>query len=216
MNKVTNKYILFLFLLIYQNFVVNAQENWEPQKRSDGIEILTKNVENSNFKTFKANMVINSSVDAFVAVLNDVEGLTEWAYKTTHASLMERSGDTLQKYYSIAKAPFPYRDRDGVYLNKFRWHSNTNTLVVEIEILEDAVDSNEKLVRLKGKGYWKVIVLPSNKIDITFQMQILPGGNIPAWMANIFVEDSPFFTMSKLRAIIKNKKYQEKKYAFIN
>ncbi len=216
MIKLSNKYILFLFLLIYQNFLTVAQEKWELKKSSDGIEIFTKKIDNSNFKAFKANMVIDNSVHEFVALLKDVESLTKWAYKTILTSLLDKSGDTIQKYYSIARAPFPYKDRDGIYINIFKWYPNTNTLFVEIKIVDEDVNSKGKFVRLKGKGYWKVIVLPSNKIDITFQMQIDPGGNVPAWMANIFVEDSPFFTMTKLREEIKNKKYQGKKYDFMD
>ena len=216
MIKLSNKYILFLFLLIYQNFLTVAQEKWELKKSSDGIEIFTKKIDNSNFKAFKANMKIDNSVHEFVALLKDVESLTKWAYKTILTSLLDKSGDTIQKYYSIARAPFPYKDRDGIYINIFKWYPNTNTLFVEIKIVDEDVNSKGKFVRLKGKGYWKVIVLPSNKIDITFQMQIDPGGNVPAWMANIFVEDSPFFTMTKLREEIKNKKYQGKKYDFMD
>jgi hypothetical protein len=216
MVKRLDKYLFLLTFLIFQNSLSYAQENWKLVKDSNGIKVFTKNSKNFDFKIFRANMLLDNSIHAFIAVLNDVEGLTNWGYKIKHVSLLERSGDTLQKYYSIAEAPFPYKNRDGVYLNRFKWISDTHTLFVEIEILDDYLDLNDKFVRLNGKGFWRVIVLPSGKLDVTFQMQIDPGGSIPAWLSNIFVDDSPYFTMLKLKKIIKDTRYHEQKYNFIH
>ena len=53
------------------------------------------------------------------------------------ASLVSRESDTLQVYYAEAKAPFPYKNRDGVYLNIFRWDPDERILRVEIEMPEE-------------------------------------------------------------------------------
>jgi len=216
MIKRLDKYTILWTFLIFQILFSYAQENWELKKDVNGIKIFTKKPKKFDFKIFRANMLLDDSIHAFVATLNDVEGLTNWGYKIIHTSLLKRSGDTLQIYYAEAMAPFPYKNRDGIYLNRFEWNSDTNTLFVEIEILDDYLELKDKLVRIKGKGYWRVIILPSGELDITFQMQIDPGGAIPAWLANIFTDDSPYFTMLKLREIIKNEKYHKQEYDFIN
>ncbi|NOQ92158.1 MAG: hypothetical protein GQ552_05505, partial [Flavobacteriaceae bacterium] len=168
MIKRLNKYIFLLTFLNFQFFLSYSQENWELKKDANGIKIFTKTTENSDFKVFRATMLLDDSIHAFVAALNDVEGLTNWGYKIIHTSLLKRSGDTLQIYYAESMAPFPYKNRDGIYLNRFKWNSDTSTLFVEIEILDDYVELKDKLVRIKGKGYWRVIVLPSGELDITF------------------------------------------------
>lgn len=213
------KFYFYGFLLpffVLQHFFLFSQENWELIKNVDGIKISTKNTKNIDFKSFKANMVLDNNIHAFIAVLTDVEGLINWGYKIKNASLLKKSGDTLQIYYAEAKAPFPYKNRDGIYRNRFTWISDTNTLSVDIEILDDYLELKDQFVRIKGNGFWEVKVLPSGKLDVTFVMQVDPGGSIPAWLANIFVDDSPYYTMQKLREVIKIEKYKNQKYNFIH
>lgn len=213
------KFYFYGFLLpffVLEHFFLFSQENWELIKNVDGIKISTKNTKNIDFKSFKANMVLDNNIHAFIAVLTDVEGLINWGYKIKNASLLKKSGDTLQIYYAEAKAPFPYKNRDGIYRNRFTWISDTNTLSVDIEILDDYLELKDQFVRIKGNGFWEVKVLPSGKLDVTFVMLVDPGGSIPAWLANIFVDDSPYYTMQKLREVIKIEKYKNQKYNFIH
>ena len=52
-------------------------------------------------------------------------------------------------------------------------------------------------------------------LDITFSMQVDPGGSLPGWVANIFVDTTPYSTMTELRKVMDDKKYQNKKFSFI-
>jgi len=207
-------YVLGLFILL-SNFLF-SQENWKLIKDDNGIRIYTKTNAKTNFKTFRANMIIDASIDSFVALLNDIDAFKGWGYKTKEAKLLNRSGDTLLIMYSTAKSPFPFRDRDGIYLDRFKWNKETKTLNVEIEILDKYLELKNNLVRIKGEGFWRVVVLPSRKIDITFQLQIDPGGTLPIWLSNVFVDDLPYFTLMNLRDFIKKDKYQHIKYDFID
>ncbi|TYA53810.1 SRPBCC family protein [Formosa maritima] len=208
------KYSLLIFMLALQS--VFSQDGWDLVKEESGIKVYTKPVSTSDFKAFKATMTIDESIHAFLSVLYDVEGLLDWGYKLNDVTLLKRSGDSLQIYYAEAKVPFPYKNRDGIYSNSFKWNPKTKTLFVEIKLLENYMAAKEDLVRLTGKGYWKAKVLDSGRLEIDFEMQVDPGGGIPAWMANMFADDSPYFTMVEIRNVIKNKKYQNKTYKFIN
>ena len=140
----------------------------------------------------------------------------KWGHNIKEANILERSGDTLQVYYSVANAPFPYKDRDGIYLNRFRWQKETKTLRVDIEILEDYLALNKKYVRVKGYGYWELQVLSKNKILLTFSMQIDPGGSIPSWLANMFVDDTPFNTLLNLKELLESGNYEKQTFSFID
>lgn len=216
MHNNLNKYLILLFALILQNFQLYSQEEWKLSKEDDGVKIFIKKFENFDFKSFKANMIIDGTVHDFIGALSDVEGFINWGDKIKSTNLLKKYGDTLQVYYSVVKVPFPYKNRDGIYLNKFNWTAQTKTLFVDIEVLYDYLKIKEKLERVKGDGHWIIVELPSNKIDITFQMQLDPGGNIPSWLANIFIDDSPFRSMKKLKEIIESGKYKNQHYNFVD
>ncbi len=212
----STKYLIILFVLLFQNPQLYSQEQWKLSKEGDGVKIFTKKFKNFDFKSFRANMIIDGSVHDFIGALSDIEGFMYWGDKIKSTNLLEKSGDTLQIYYSVVKVPFPYKNRDGIYLNKFKWAHQTKTLFVDIDILYDYLEIEEKFERVKGDGHWEIIELPSNKIDITFQMQLDPGGNIPSWIANIFIDDSPFRSMIRLKEIIESGKYENRHYNFVD
>jgi hypothetical protein len=210
------KYLLFLLLIFANSAVIHAQELWKQESDKDGIQVYSLSIEGSDLKSFKAHMTINGSVHTFIAILQDIENMPEWGYSLKNTELIKNTGDTLQIYYAEASAPFPFENRDGIYLNKFRWDGKNKLLFVEIELLPDYLKKKNKLVRLKGKGYWSVKVLKNDMLDITFSMQVDPGGNIPAWLANTFVNTTPISTMTGLRKVMGDKKYQNRSFGFIH
>lgn len=208
------KYILFIGLFISLTWSSWAQDNWVEVKDKDGIKVFTRSNTIMSFKEFKATMIIKAKVSDVLSVLYDVNDLKVWGHNLSRSELIERSGDTLQTYYAVAEAPWPYKDRDGIYSNKIIWDKNLKTLLVEIEMLEPENDlyKNDDFVRMDGYGFWKIKELLSGEIEVDFQMQVDPGGSIKAWVANMFVSDSPFYTLKGLREALKDEKYQGKTY----
>ena len=211
-----DKKIVLLVFMLFQSVFIFSQEDWNLIKESDEIKVFTKKENNYIIDTFKATVAINSSVEDFVSVLKTIKIFPNWGHNIKNANLLEKSGDTLQIYYSVAKAPFPYKNRDGIYLNRFRWQKETKTLRVDIEVLEDYLALNDKYVRVKGYGYWEVQELSKNKIFVTFSMQIDPGGSIPSWLANMFVEDTPFNTLLNLKELLESGDYKKQTFSFID
>lgn len=212
---IKNKNIFSFFILLFFMFQIHGQEQWKLVKDKNGIKVFTRTNTIMSFKEFKAVMEIRASVDEFLSVLYDVGSLTKWGYNLTEAKLLSRPDELSQTYYAVAKAPWPYKNRDGIYSNVFDWDKKGKTLTVEIELIEGKEGSDRDLVRLDGFGYWQVNVVSEDKLEVIFQMQVDPGGSIKAWLANMFVTDSPFYTMEGLREMIKEEKYKGNTYNFL-
>ena len=192
-----------------------GQKGWKLQKDKDGIKVYTRDSDKSAFDEFRATIQLNQSIHSFVAVMRDVESLHEWAYNVKNARPLMLLGDSLQYYYSEVSIPFPFTDRDGIYRNRYTWKSDSSLLIIDIDILPDYIEEKEGLVRIPyGKGFWRVKVLGDRFIDITFQMVVDPGGGVPSWMANMFIDDTPTYTLTKLREVIVKEKYQNRKFDF--
>ena len=209
----TISYITLLFLCT--SFCLTAQEQWEMIKDKDGIQVYLEEEGIYAFKTFKGITTIDGSIHDFVYTIFDLERYPNWGHNVKSASLLERIGDTLQIYYSIAKAPFPYKNRDGVYRNRFTWNKEKKELNVSIEVLDDYLKENDKYIRVSGNGYWKVKVAAKNKLEVTFLMQVDPGGAVPSWLANLFVEDTPYNTLINIKKTIAQHKNKKNHFNFI-
>jgi len=210
-----SKHFLSLYFLLLLQFQVVGQEPWELVKDKEGIQVFTRANTVSSFKEFKATMRIEAGVNEFLAVLYDVEGLSDWAYNIIESKLLHRPDDMSQIYYAVAKTPWPYKDRDGIYLNQITWDKKAKLLLVEIDMLEQDVEVSDNYVRMDGYGYWQVKEVSAGQVEVIFQMQVDPGGSIKAWMANMFVSDSPYHTMAGLRDVLQKKKYHGINYDFL-
>jgi len=218
----STRFVVFMIVLLStdvgaysQEMDENGPQEWKQIRQKEGITVFTRSNPGMDFKEFRSSMIIKGTLDQFLSVLYDIEGLSSWGYNVKSASLIRREGDTVQVYYTEAKAPFPYKNRDGVYLNNFRWNAEERTLRVEIKMPEGLIPVKENLVRMEGYGSWVVREKDNEELEITFQMQMDPGGNIPAWMANMFAGDTPYHTLQGLREAMGEEKYQGKSYDFI-
>lgn len=216
MKRLINNFILFVLMLAGSNLSGQNEDGWVLSKTRDGVEIFTQKTENSAFKSFRARMTLQGTVESFVAVLQDIEAMPEWGYNIKHARLLGRTGDTIQIYYAEASVPFPFSNRDGIYLNTFRWDSKTRQLKVDIDLLPEYLEAKDNLVRVKGNGDWQVKVLGNGNLELIFRMEVDPVGDIPAWLANLFIEETPYVTMINIREMMEKASYQGKKFDFIN
>lgn len=215
MNK--RRFIILHCFVLCIGFNISGQEerDWKLRKQKNGIEVFSKDSDGSAFESFRAKTTLSCSIETFVAALQDLEAMPEWAYSVSYVKVLEEKGDTLQIYYSEASAPFPFSNRDGIYQNCYRWKKDKQILRVEIKLLPDYLPVNDGMVRVKGEGFWLVTVSDDGKLDILFQMQVDPGGNIPAWLANLFTDETPYQSLFKLREMIKKEKYQSQNFDFL-
>ncbi|MBE0638949.1 MAG: hypothetical protein IH598_10550 [Bacteroidales bacterium] len=215
MTRLIITFILLVGMFAGSRLSGQSEDGWVLSKTKDGVEIFTKKSQNSAFKSFKAQMTAPGTVESFVAVLQDIDALPEWGYSIKGARLLARTGDTIQVYWAEASVPFPFSNRDGIYLNKFRWNRKASQLKVDIDLLPEYLEPYDKLVRVKGNGEWQVKVLGDGNLELTFSMEVDPGGSIPAWLVNTFIEDTPYVTMISIREMMKKARYQGKKFDFI-
>ena len=191
------------------------QGDWKLAKDKEGIQVYTRKTEESKFVEFKGVTELEGKVDAFVAVMKDADNMTNWIYSVVNGKILE-STDTTLIYYAESKLPWPFDNRDAVYLDSFKWNSKEKILTIAIKCLPDYIGKNEDLVRIPyAKGFWKAEEIYTGKLKVTFQMVVDPGGSIPAWLVNAFVIDSPFETLKGLKEVINDKKYLDVSYDFI-
>jgi ribosome-associated toxin RatA of RatAB toxin-antitoxin module len=74
--------------------------------------------------------------------------------------------------------------------------------------MADYLPLNDKNVRVPQlEGAWNIIPLSANQCRVVFRLHIEPGGEIPSWLANIAVIDTPYHTLTNLREMVKKEKY---------
>ena len=192
--------VLLITFIIFFLSESNAQGLWEINKKKDGIEIYTRYESGSDFKSFKAIILLETSVSEIIKILRDADNYSQWYGFTKTSKLLEQ-----QKYqqYNYVETifPWPYKNRDMVYKMSI---DTTNLSTTKIHLLGVANYLPEKdgIVRMrKAEGY--ILLSPMGKqIEVTYVFHSEPGDNIPTWLANNSIAELPFQTLSGLRAIL--------------
>jgi len=80
MNRSNIFFLVIVLLVTGNNLICQVADGWEFSKSRNGIDIFTRKSETSDFKAFMARMTITGTIESFVAVLQDIDGLPDWGY----------------------------------------------------------------------------------------------------------------------------------------
>ncbi|ABL65550.1 START domain-containing protein [Chlorobium phaeobacteroides] len=178
--------------------------------KNDWLKIFTCPIPSSDFLSFVGVATMDAPQHAVLALLYDVDVATQWVWKTREMKVLkELSEDEGRIVYQLVSAPWPVSDREIITLSQGYIDPETSEVFIKLECRPDYLPLNDKYVRVPQlEGAWNIIPLSENQCRVVFRLHIEPGGEIPAWLANIAVIDTPFHTMNNMREWVKKEKYQ--------
>lgn len=199
--------LLFCTLLIWSN-LANAN-TWVLSKDEEGIQVFLRNTPNKAIKSFKSTMTVNGRLSSVMAVLENVNSYPRWLHNCRSAKILKEISGTKKLMYVVTDMPWPVIDRDAIY-EATRTQNKINKRV-DIKLVAKPTMASKVVNRVRintMQGSWILMPVGNNKTEVTYEMTVDPGGNIPKWIVNTLVVDIPFFTLKKLRKVSKEDKYK--------
>ncbi len=176
---------------------------------NDWLKIYTCPVPSSDFLSFVCIATIDAPQHSVLSLLYDIAVAPEWVWKTKEMRLLqELTEDEGRIVYQLVSAPWPVSDREIITRSQGYMDPETNEVFIKLEGVADFLPLNNKYVRVPQiEGAWNIIPLSEKQCRVIFRLHIEPGGEIPSWLANIAVIDTPYHTMNNLREMVKREKY---------
>lgn len=203
------KIILLQMLLFLFTSVAVFADNWELKKEKDGVKVYSRNIQGSDNKEVRATFFLKTSMNSLIALLCDVPGFKDWVYHCGEVAILSKISSNEKYYYQKTTVPWPVSDRDVIIHSQ--WKQDTVTKIIEIHGsgIPDYIAEKDGLVRIrKFSNSWKLTPLKNGVIQIDYQVNVDPGGSIPAWLANLTITEGPYQTCLSIANAIKNSKYQ--------
>lgn len=191
----------FLILLIIIPF---PDSEWQLKKKKNDIEIYTRSVEGSSFDEFKGVTTFeNSSLEDVLAVISDIKNFTTLFPDCMNPKILKQEGEYNFIHYSQTKGPLTIKDRDCIMEQKTVIDKGGKHAIISLKPLPGYIPENKDMVRVSdGGGFWEIEENNRN-VKVIYQFHGEPGGDIPAWLANSFVETQPYQTLLNLRNRLK-------------
>jgi hypothetical protein len=202
------KHTTISILLLAISFLVAgtafAQKDWSLVNNGSWIQVYKSDMSNSTYKRIKVECTIDGTIDKLVQVLNDVNNHKNWIYNTKNAYIIKRVSSSEYYYYTETSLPWPMQNRDAVVHIKFQ-KDNANHSLNIIAVGEPGyLSSVSGKVRVpRSANTWEVTVPEANKLHIIYIFEADPGGSLPSWLVNSFVNKGPYESFKKLAEILK-------------
>ena len=186
------------------------------KKDKDGIQVYNSKTTESKFKVVRVTCMINAGISQLAAVLLTPVRQPEWVIATKSSTLLKTLGPSRIYYYTEINLPWPVSNRDMVAEMSITQNQVTKNLTIRANNIDHILPEKEGKVRIPfSQAIWEVTPIAIDKIKIDYTIRLDPGGEVPAWLVNLFTINGPFETFQKLKKIIQDKQFRNKKFDFI-
>ncbi len=197
---------------------------WSLQKDEVGIKVYTQEREGSSFKAFKGEAVVDAPLMSVVAVLYDTPACKTWMYECSYATnvkLVRFEENYIFQQYELG---FPVSDR-GVLLHSVLHFDKEGARIDSHEVMDfcdngnnvqcNAINQRDFVPVVRSRGSFVLTPIAADKTKVVWTQHTNPGGSLPTWLVNAMLIDSPFYSLLKLKTVVKEEKYQISKEALV-
>ncbi len=197
--------------------MASAQHDWTLKRDKDGIRVYSRASEHSRFNELKADFTLQARLSELASVMLDVDDHVKWQFSTKNSYLLERISDSELYFYNEISAPWPVANRDLVVHLLISQDPSTRVMTMKADCIPGYRPEHPSIVRVpKSVATWTVTPLQSNTLQVEYQLEIDPGGSVPAWLINMFATKGPYESFRNLREQILLGKYSHAHLPFIN
>lgn len=194
-----------------------AEGEWDLRRDRDSIQVFSRKVEGSAYAEVRTTTVLEDvTLASLVSLIEDAEACPAWADKCAESYVFERVSETEAYVYTHNDMPFPVKDRD--VLAHVRWSQDSSSLqvtMISVATTDLLPEVRGRLRLTQANASWTFLPLASGSVEVSNTAHINPGSNIPGWVTNMLLVDTPFETMKAFVAEVATPKYQNAAVGFI-
>ena len=211
-----NTRVVLLLILLTGPAGIYAQADWEVKTEKQGLKVYTRSFPDSKFKAIKVELELEATLSQLVSVLLDVNTGADWVYATKTSVLLKQISPAELVYYSEIKLPWPINNRDFIARLKVSQDPNTRVVTIDGPTMPDYVPAKKDIIRVKAsEGKWTIEPAGKGHIRVEYTLRTDPGGDLPAWLFNLFVTKGPVESFENLKMQIKKPAYVNAHLPFI-
>lgn len=202
------KYLLF-FAVFSLSFYPLIAQNWNLEFDKDGIKVYTRKLDWSKIKEFKGETIINTNLGSIVYVMDDVNNFTKWVYNCKEAYRVRKDNDFKGYIYTVIKTPWPVTNRDVVYQYVVSQNKTTKEVSLNVLAVSGMVPDKGNVRMTYMKSSYLLTPLDKNRVKVVFQNHSDPAGDVPMSVLNMFITDTPYYTLLNLKRMIESPSFKK-------
>lgn len=194
------KFGAIVFILSMGLVPLYAQDNCNLKKDNEGVKVYLCENNDRAFKTIIVELEVPATLSQYAAKVLDVENYFQWQDRVKDQKIVKQVSDTELYYYSEVDVPWPATDRD--YIFHLSMQQDPETKVINMTLIEmpDFLPRKEGFVRVPyANSLLTLTPISPNQVKVRYVLDVDPGGEVPAWLVNIFAANTPWNTYINFR-----------------
>lgn len=184
---------------------LSPTSSWKLERDRNGIKVFTRNVEGYQVKEFKGQVELNIPAKVAYEYIQNIETWNKWVYQLKRGSAKKIKSNSEDDFFVFMEFNIPFiKNRD--YVGRCKGEQIGKSYKIDIEAYPSLIPENKNKVRIPlNNGSWNIEYVDDHTCILEQQTLSYPGGNIPQKMVNLGIVEIPYFTMMKLRKLLKGK-----------
>jgi hypothetical protein len=177
-----------------------AQDGWRLLRDEDGVRVSERGLASRALPELRGEVEIAAPLARVLAVIEDVPRQTEWMHTCVEARVVRRQSDTTSLVYNRTGSPWPVSDRDAALRTVIEPRGPDAALVRFHAVTDPAAPPVDGVVRMpRLDGAFALSALAPARTRVVYDLDVDPGGALPAWLVRRTARDLPFETLRGLR-----------------
>ena len=208
--KLKRDYQFLTWLLLICPALGLAQTEWKLVKDEQRIQIYVKGIAGSNLKELKTIAQFDCSMDALLSLLADIPAQPKHQFACMFSQRIHTKTNYEQHFYQQLDMPWPISNRDGIFRQNINPKSTCNLMLIETNSEKELMPVNPNFVRVPSlHSTWVIKKVGENKLVGEYTIKVDPGGMVPAWLVNLFIDKAPFESVKKMRQLLQAAPYKD-------
>jgi hypothetical protein len=209
-------HILSFMLFVFTWLSSSAQDGWELTKETNGIKEYSRFNNQSKLKELKVELTIKAKLTEIASLLLDVDNYSKWSRNLKTSYVLKQVSDDELYFYAEVNVPWPGTNRDLAVHLKISQDSGTKVMTIKEVAVPHFIPNKKDIVRIPySEETWNIVPIDKSNIQITYSIQVDPGGAAPLWLVNLFATKAPLESFKYLAMLVQQPKYQQSTIAFI-
>ncbi len=200
------KYVyVFFFLYLTLPYSLVGQ-NWKFVKEKDGVQLYSREETGKGLTFFKGVAEIKESAEKVFALIEDVNHTAWWDSKVSHVKVHFYEKNKRSQYYLVYTMPWPFKNRDLSVDMTTSINQATSEYKITALPLSGVFPEEKDLVRIKDyRQVWTVKPINNRTTHIELEFYVNPVENLPNWLLNLVLIDSPIKSINTIRQLLEKK-----------
>jgi hypothetical protein len=192
-------FISLLIILQFTQFLL-AQEEWSLTKNTENIQVYVRDYPGLSIKELKTIAMFECNAQTLVQLITDIPEQAAYQFGCKQSYVLQKINRFEQIYYQELYVPWPFENRDGAFRQRVEPSKHAGEFFIYANSEPQFLPNKKGFVRVPFmKAKWHITQINPNLCKAEYVIAVDPGGVIPLWLINLFIDKAPLESVRGMR-----------------